>query len=502
MVEYRETGASMFVHFQTLFNACLSNGRQKEIAMSQIVNGRLASWCLMFGLAAAQPALAVTQYIGSALIPGTGIDASGLPAILENGVNANNTLNGFGSAIAYTGFQNRYVLLPDRGPNATAYAGGAAVDNTVSWVNRYQIYDLTFTPTGGGNYNVGFQFADTTLLSNGAGQNYIGKSNAFVAGSPNDPVNNLRMDPEGIRVGFNGEVYISDEYGPVVHRFDQSGQRTGSFNVPDYYTIANPNSLAATENSNVIVPFNTDPRRITNRGMESLAISPDGSTLFGMMQNSLQQDGGTGGNRVRILQWDTANPSAAPQEYVYLLEPGNRVVSEFVAINDHEFLVVERDQLAGVNAAFKRVFKIDLTGATDIAGVADLDLVAAPTPVQKSLFFDLLTGTGIEPTSFTALKDLLSDTVDLDLFPEKIEGITFGPTLPDGRLLLLISNDNDFLGVNPNYVFAFAIDAGDLNFVAQTFADGLVFGPIPEPATTSLGLMGLAMLFLRRRREV
>lgn len=470
--------------------------------MSRGFKRRLAAYCALIGLAAAQPAMAVTQYIGSALIPGTGTDASGLANILENGINTNNTLNGFGSALAYTGFQNRYILLPDRGPNATPYAGGAAVDNTVSWVNRYQIYDLAVTPAGGGTFNVGFQFAGTTLLSNETGQTYIGKSDAFVPGSPNNPVNNLRMDPEGIRVGFNGEVYISDEYGPVVYRFDQSGQRTGAFNVPDYYTIANPNSLATTENSNAIVPFNTDPRRITNRGMESLALSPDGSTLFGFMQNSLQQEGGTTGNRVRILQWDTANPTGTPQEFVYLLEPGNRVVSEFVAINDHEFLVVERDQLAGTAAAFKRIYKIDLTGATNVAGVTDLDLVGAPTPVQKQLFFDMVAGTGIEAGSFAKFKDLLSNTTDFDLFPEKIEGIAFGPTLPDGRLLLLITNDNDFLTVNPNYVFAFAIDPTDLAYEAQTFANGLVFGPqIPEPATLSLAAMGMLVMLRRRRRE-
>ncbi len=462
---------------------------------------RLAAFVALLGLAAAQPAMGVTQYIGSALIPGTGIDASGLSEVLENGVNTNNTLNGFGSALAYTGYQNRYILLPDRGPNATPYAGGAAVDNTVSWVNRYQIYDLTFTPAAVDTFDVGFQFAGTTLLSDEAGRQFIGKSNAFVPGSPNNPADNLRIDPEGIRVGFNGEVYISDEYGPVVYRFDQSGQGTASFNVPDYYTIANPNSLAATENSNAIVPFDSDPRRVTNRGMESLALSPDGDKLFGFMQNSLQQEGGTTGNRVRILQWDTANPSGTPQEFVYLLEPGNRVVSEFVAINDHEFLVVERDQLGGTAAAFKRIYKIDLTGATNVAGVADLDLVAAPTPVQKELFLDMIAGTGIEAGSFAQFKDLLSNTTDFDLFPEKIEGIAFGPTLPDGRLLLLITNDNDFLDVNPNYVFAFAIDPADLAYVAQTFADGLVFGPIPEPTTLSLGAIGLLALLSRRRRE-
>ena len=211
------------------------------------------------------PTLAVTQFIGAAQIAGS--TDPGIPSfVLENGVINNNTLNGFGSAIAYTGFGNRYVFLPDRGPNATAYAGGAAVDNTVSWSNRYNIFDLSFTPAGGGTFNVGNSFVGTALLKN-EGQQLVGKSNAFIAGTPNNPVNNLRLDPEGIRVGFNGEVYITDEYGPVVYRFNQNGDRTAAFNVPDYYTIATPNSLAATENSGGAASFAADPRRVTNRGM-------------------------------------------------------------------------------------------------------------------------------------------------------------------------------------------------------------------------------------------
>ena len=50
--------------------------------------------------------------------------------------------------------------------------------------------------------------------------------------------------------------------------------------------------------------------------------------------------------------------------------------------------------------------------------------------------------------------------------PDNIEGYAFGPDLPDGRRLLLVTNDNDYLnpatlsGGYPNYIMAFAVDRG------------------------------------------
>ncbi len=62
-------------------------------------------------------------------------DLSGLNGNLENGLPAN-TLGGIGSGLAWEG-GNRFLALPDRGPNATAYANGAAVDNTTSYIARF-----------------------------------------------------------------------------------------------------------------------------------------------------------------------------------------------------------------------------------------------------------------------------------------------------------------------------------------------------------------------------
>ena len=58
--------------------------------------------------------------------------------------------------------------------------------------------------------------------------------------------------------------------------------------------------------------------RVANKGMEGLAITPDGRTLVGIMQNSLIQDGWLKGTLLRIVTIDIASGKATHQ-YGYQL---------------------------------------------------------------------------------------------------------------------------------------------------------------------------------------
>ena len=68
-------------------------------------------------------------------------------------------------------------------------------------------------------------------------------------------------------------------------------------------------------------------------------------------------------------------------------------------------------------------------------------------PVAKTLFVDLL-----DPKFHIAGSDC----------PAKFEGLAFGPDLPDGRHLLLVTNDNDFKETIPTCIYAFAINPSEL----------------------------------------
>jgi hypothetical protein len=403
---------------------------------------------------------------------------------LENGV-AGNLLGGLGSGLAYAGW-NRFIALPDRGPNAVSY--DSAIDDTSSYINRVQTIQMRLVPAAPGAqlpFALTPTLERTTLLWSLRSLNYgsgdglgvgsgepalngsfrhffTGRSDNFAPNQVSTDPRNGRLDPEGVRVSNDGlRIYISDEYGPYVYEFDRvTGARLRTFALPADFAVANLSPKGDTEIAN-----NTSGR-VANKGMEGLAISPDGTRLFGAMQSPLLQDGGTSGRFTRIVSIEIASGSI--RQYAYELtnigtaaKPKYPTISEIVAINDHEFLVDERDGKGlGDNstAAFKRVFQIDLTGAAEVSGVSGETNLAGKA-VAKTLFLDVVA-------------NLNAHGIASNDIPAKLEGLTFGPDIVlDGvpKRTLWLSNDNDYIGTvvdsnhpsgidNPNRFFVFAID--------------------------------------------
>jgi len=103
----------------------------------------IAAILLSADLAHADPPLIA---IGS--ISGTYEDfAVETAAPLENGV-PGNRLGGMGSGLAYAG-GNTFLALPDRGPNAKPYNAG--VDDTASYIARFQTLSLSLAPSDPGS---------------------------------------------------------------------------------------------------------------------------------------------------------------------------------------------------------------------------------------------------------------------------------------------------------------------------------------------------------------
>jgi len=417
-------------------------------------------------------------------------DLSGLTYPLENGAPAN-LLGGLGSGIAYAS-GNTFLAVPDRGPNAVEFDD--AIDNTVSYVNRFHTItmDLDANHSGSGlPFTLKPTLRATTLLWSLTPLVY-GSGSGLGVGSGAPPINNFffhfltgrsdnfdatqnsgnpkdaRFDSEGIRVSNDGQwVFISDEYGPYVYQFSRlTGLRVRSFQLPDSFYVTNLSPIGSKE-----ISGNTSGR-VANKGMEGLAITPDGKTLVGIMQNALIQDAASGGKKVlRIVTIDIASGQVTHQ-YGYLLTAGSGV-SEICAINNHEFLVDERDgdgRGNGDDAVVKQLFKIDLNGATDIS---EMDgKTAAANAVGKTLLLDVV-------------KSLTAVGIPAGEIPAKIEGVAFGPDVKYGGKLvhtLWVANDNDFLTTvpdannvplaNPNQFFVFAVadtDLGGSTFVPQQF---------------------------------
>lgn len=437
-------------------------------------------------------------------------------AQLENGV-AGNLLGGIGSGLAWAG-GNTFIATPDRGPNATSY--NPLVDNTSSYIERFQTVQMNLVASNSGSalpFTLTPVLSGTTLLSSqtplvyGSGAagtgtvngvsyslgsgvpdlNQINNTNYFTGRSDNfDPTknssnaNNARLDVEGVRVANDGKsIFISDEYGPYIYQFDRaSGSRIKIFTLPANLAINNLSAQGAAE-----ISGNTSGR-IANKGMEGLAITPDGKTLVGIMQASLAQDK-TGS--LRIVTIDIA--SGATHEYAYQLTTGSGV-SEIVALNNHQFLVDERDGKGlgdGTTAKFKQLFKIDLDGAQDVSNISgDLSSKA----VSKTLFIDVVS-------------KLNAAGISSDKIPSKIEGLAFGQDVLVGGVTehtLYVANDNDFIpgvaGDNKYYVFGFTdadLASANASFTQQAISD------VPEPATFALMLAGLGgLIFSTKRRKL
>ena len=429
---------------------------------------------------------------------------------LENGV-PGNRLGGIGSGLAYAG-GTTFLALPDRGPNANPY--NPLVDDTVSYIARFHTFNLSlagsFDPSSGLPFTLTPMLTDTTLLSSpsplfyGSGEGlgtqidgvtplgsgapalndvahthyFTGRSDTFDPTQPSSNPNDARLDPESIRVSNNGKsVFISDEYGPYVYEFDRmTGKRIKSFELPANLAITN---LSAQGNFEIDI-INNQVGRIANKGMEGLAITPDGKMLVGIMQANLEQD--AKGN-LRIVTINTA--SKETHEYAYQLTDGSGV-SDILAVSDHQFLVDERDGNGlgdkplitdtASAAKTKKIYLIDLNGATDVSDVFSLPS-ASVTPVSKTPFLDVVA-------------KLNAAGIDKKLIPSKLEGLAFGQDVVIDNVLkhtLCIANDNDFLPTvadplklptdstrgfvfNPNHFYVFAFTQDELEgYVPQQF---------------------------------
>lgn len=392
---------------------------------------------MLSGLAGARAEVAL---LGDARFPGDGTDLSGESGTLENGVPANR-LGGI-SAIEYTGADGLYWLLPDRGP----------ADGATSYRCRFHVMRLAVEPDSA--KPVSAKLVSTAFLRNQQGEHLVGSAAAF---NPDDPAKGLRFDPESVRRA-DGRLYLSDEYGPFIAEFSDAGTRSRLLAVPRRFQVSHPAATPEEESR-----LNSSGRQ-TNAGLEGMAATPDGRRVVAIVQRPLIQDSAPGakgkrlGRNNRVLELDLAD--GRTREYVYVLDDAAYGVSEVLAVNDHEFLVLERDGKGGNEAQCKRIYKIDLHRASDVSRLDALpagDLPEDVVPVKKALFLDLL-----EPRF----------KIKGAACPEKMEGLAFGPDLVDGRRLLLVACDNDFEADKPMVVYAFAVDRSDLPRFGWTFGAG------------------------------
>jgi hypothetical protein len=288
----------------------------------------------------------------------------------------------------------------------------------------------------------------------------------------------VSLDAESLQFTRDGGFYVGDEYAANVYRFNAKGKLTGIIEPPKAVRPLNANGEP---DFTSLKPPATGRRN--NQGVEGMALSPDGTRLFVVLQSALIQDtaaravaGDASGRALtRVLVYDVSRdpaPEAPVEHYVVRLPtyadrgdggaPNKAAAqSEIRVLDNHSFLMLARDgngygAEGGKPIVYKSVLLVDTRGASNLAGTAYETSTASVLGEGGTLLRN-----DIQPAAWKPLVNLL-DPSDLATFglgidagttgraqlSEKWEAMDLVPVLdpahPDDWFLL-VGNDNDFI---------------------------------------------------------
>ncbi|MBN3895051.1 MAG: esterase-like activity of phytase family protein [Nostoc sp. NOS(2021)] len=116
----------------------------------------------------------------------------------------------------------------------------------------------------------------------------------------------------------------------------------------------------------------------SSKGFEGGAINASKTKLYLLLEGTVQGD--TPG-ALRINEFDLASQKYSDQLRYYKLENPSNSIGDLTVINDHEYLVIERDNNQGAAAKFKKIYKVDLS-KTDSKGYVAKEEVADLLNIQ------------------------------------------------------------------------------------------------------------------------
>ncbi|MGB6140411.1 MAG: esterase-like activity of phytase family protein, partial [Pseudoalteromonas rhizosphaerae] len=187
--------------------------------------------------------------------------------------------------------------------------------------------------------------------------------------------------------------------GPHMVHYDANGKEIGRINA--FTADIRTDAINTDYGLKINLPAEF-ANRWANRGMEGLAITPDQKTLVGIMQSSLDNPSKNRTDLTRIVTVDLETGNIS--QYLYRQVKGSNSNSAIKALSNTSFLVLERDGAfynKGDETAQKHVYKIDISGATDLEAVAAMGDIE-----QNSNLGLIIAGKTIE--------QVINDAVDYD----------------------------------------------------------------------------------------
>lgn len=159
------------------------------------------------------------------------------------------------------------------------------------------------------------------------------------------------FDVESIQPVADG-FWVGEEFGPYILKFDLDGKLTDVVaTTVDGKPVLSPDNPTLT--------LQADPSKKTpafnlkrSGGYEGMALSKDGSKLYGLLEGPLWTDGETveqadGRPALRIIELDVASKAWTGRSWLYPLAEGGEAIGDFNMLDDKTALVIERDNGAG-----------------------------------------------------------------------------------------------------------------------------------------------------------
>jgi hypothetical protein len=157
------------------------------------------------------------------------------------------------------------------------------------------------------------------------------------------------LDIESLRVAKDGTLWFGDEFGPFLLHTDATGK-----------VLEAPIPLPGVQSPQN--PFLLDPDEWTiraSRGFEGTALSIDGKRLYPMLEGALRNDPDP---RRRIVnEFDLRSQTYTGRTWHYRVDTGfpDAVIGDFTALDQHRFVLMERDDAQGGEARQKKVYLVD-----------------------------------------------------------------------------------------------------------------------------------------------
>jgi len=185
------------------------------------------------------------------------------------------------------------------------------------------------------------------------------------------------FDLESVRRAKDGSFWFGEEFGPFLLHTDGTGKvLEAPIPLPGVQSPQNPFLGAGT------------PNLPASRGFEPLALSIDGKTLYPMLEGALVGDPDP---RRRVLnEFDVPTGRYTGRTWSYRTDAAfpDALIGDLTAVDQHRFVLIERDDVQGSEARQKKIYLIDLR-RTDADGYLEkrlvLDLLHLPDPDGVSL---------------------------------------------------------------------------------------------------------------------